>query len=390
MKKNIVRNNKLANLLKNLKIAKNKKTRNATKRRRGVAMGPVATVNTAPVAIGNSVRGSAINSTRGRNGAVVVGRDFCFTPTGTGSIATWTNTGGTPLTPAAFVDSKIRSYLQLYQKYRWRRCVVHFITSSPTSSTGDVMFYHGKNRNSVFLNQTSTMLLPFVMSDPDSVIGPQWTNHSTELKMQGTWKSCDYGMSADTNDYADGEVFLLSKTSTTDSPGYVLMDYEIEFAEEQLSPRLLTLPQARIQYSQVNLGRATTATTIGTAVDAVKIGNDLSGSTSVNPTGATPGDVYKIIIDITNSVSGSWVNVTSSTLMRLLFGAGTLSLTPIDGTTIYAIFNGTSFLFYSNAEAAFTGGDEIQYNTTATISYNLQVWMSCIGSVSTINLNPNY
>jgi hypothetical protein len=318
-----------------------------------------------------------------------------FTPTGTNSITTWTSTGGTPLTPVAFGDSSVRQYMQMYQKYRWRRCVVHYITSSPTSSTGDVMFYHAKNRDSVFLNQTSSALLPFVISDPDTVIGPQWTNHSADLVVQGTWKSTDYGMNSDLNDYADGEVFLLSKTSTTDSPGYVLFDYVIEFAEMQISPRLLNLPLPRVQYSQVNIGVSTLAATATTTrMYGTVTGNDNSGGTSAFPSGVTQGDVYKVILDVTNSATGSWVNVTTTGLIALNNGtvaAGDSSITVADGFTCYGVYDSASkFYLFPSAAAAYAGSNGFTFNTTATITYTLQIWISLIGTLGPINLLPKF
>ena len=240
--------------------------------------GAVATVNTAPVAIGNSVRGSKSVVRASSEGVVVSGRDFAFTPVGTSTVATWTICGGTPLCPAAFGDTAIRQYMQMYQKFKWRRLIAHYITSSPTSSTGDVMFYRQKNRNSVFLNQTSSQLLPFVMSDEDTIIGPQWTNHSCDLSITPEWRSTDYGMNSDLNEYAAGDLFLLSKTNSTDSPGYVIFDYVIEFRDLQISPRLLTLPIPRIQWYQTNLGITATAVTVGDSLSFSITGNDLSGT----------------------------------------------------------------------------------------------------------------
>lgn len=358
-------------------------------------MGPVATISTAPVAIGNSVRGAKSFSQRTANGVVASGRDFMFTPIGTGAVTTWTSTGGTPLCPVAFGDSTIRQYLQMYQKYRWRKCVVHYITSSPTSSTGDVMFYHAKNRDSVFLNQTSSFLLPMVISDPDTVIGPQWTNHSADLQLQGTWKSTDYGMTDSLNEYADGEVFLLSKTVTTDSPGYVLFDYVIEFAEVQISPRLLSLPLPRAQYWNMQIGVTGLAVTAGvTQFGAGPKGLSISGSASSLPPGATQGDIYKIILDVTNSVPSSWTNITPGTLFNLNNGTGGVGRSGIvvsDGLTCYGVVDSTSSLYlFPNSSSAYTGGDAITFNATATVSYQLQIWISLVGSLNSTNLLPNF
>jgi hypothetical protein len=364
-------------------------------RKSPMAMGPVASISTAPVAIGNSIRGAALSSVRSRNSARIVGRDFCFTPIATAStITNWCMVGGTPLTPAAFVDSKIRSYLQLYQKFRWIRCAVHYITSSPTSSTGDVMFYHAKIRNSVFLNQTSNLLLPFVMSDPDTVLGPQWTNHSALLTVDGDWKSTDYGMDANPNDYAEGEVYLLSKTSTTDSPGYVLMDYEIEFAEEQVNPRLLTLPISRIQWSQLNVGRTSFSMTKGNQFLALTTGNNLGGTASVIPTGCVLGDIYKVILDVTNSSPSAWTGVDATNVLQLVAGPTTTNtVTLTDGFTCYAVYGGasTGFQFYPSIDAAFVSGTGyFQYGITVTAVFNLQIWLSYVGQIGTNNFISNY
>ncbi len=371
-----------------------KKVAKTAKKKQTVKMGPVTTISTAPVAMGNSVRGTKSFVTPINNGVRVIGRDFMFTPIGSGSVTTWTLVGGTPLSPAAFSDSCLRQYMQMYQKYRWLRCTAHYITSSPTSANGDVMFYRSKNRDSVFLSQTSTQLLPFVISDPDTVIGPQWTNHSVDLTVSSVWKSTDYGMTAAVNQYSDGDLFLLSKTSTTDSPGYVLFDYDIEFAEMNISPRLLSLPLPRAQWSQTNFS-ASGAVTSNSTIAALPVGgNNISGTSAVVPVGATQGDIYKCIIDLTNSSAGSWTNVTASNLLilrKIRVASGTTqTYTIVDGSTLYAVYTGSVFYLFPNADSAFVGSDPIYYGVTATITFTLQVWLSLIGTVNTTNFNPNY
>lgn len=378
---------------------KNKKAANrmvaASQKRTGKQFGPVATINTAPVAIGNSVRGSKQQVVQTRNGVTVRGRDFAFNPIGSNTITNWTVVGGTPLTPAAFSDSTLRQYLQMYQKFKWISCVVHYITSSPTTSNGDVMFYYAKNRDNVFLNQTSTQLLPFVLSDEDTIIGPQWMNHSAQLTMKGNcWRSCDYGMNADVNDFSAGDIFLLSKTSSTsiESPGYVLIDYVVEFAELQISPRLLSLPLPRAQWWQTQLQLTATAVTSGNAVTTLGIGgNNISGTGATAPPGAASGDMYKIFLDITNSTPGSWTNITAATGFAMSeFGSNT-AVPLVDGTTLYGMYNGSVLGLYPNPDAAYAGGNnQLVYKVTATVTYNIQIWMSLIGTISPTNLNPNF
>jgi len=351
-------------------------------------------VTSAPVSIGNTIRGFASAVTMSADGAMVRGRDFCFTPIGTGSVQTWTMVGGAPLTPAAFVDSTLRQYLQMFNKFRFKSITAHYITSSPTSANGDVMFYYAKNRESVFLNQTSGNLLPFVISDPNTVIGPQWQNHSATFKCDDDWKSCDYGMDDDVGGYAAGEVFLLSKTSTTDSPGYVLFDYLIEFKEKSIIPRLLSLPITKALYSNValNVNQATSITNAwGATVSGVL---NLSGTASSLPTGASDGDLYKVIIDRTNSVAGGnatnvFTSITFPASSSLTSGQ---TIIMQDGTTLYALYSGNqNFTFYPSAAAAYAGNRPLLGSAASTVTgTTLQTWMSYVGSVGGIATQPNF
>lgn len=373
--------------------AKKQMNKMLMKQQQSMPFGPISTISTAPVAIGNSISGSDSLVTN-KNGIVTVtGRDFMFPAKGSGSVTTWTLVGGTPITPCAFSDSYIRSFLQLYQKFKIRKIVAHYITSSSTSSTGDVMFYFGKNRDSVFLNQTSTQLLPFVMSDKNTVLGPQWSNHSTVLDVRGQWKSTDYGMEADLDQYSEGELYLLSKTSTTDSPGYVIFDYVIDFCEMNVSPRLNSLPITRIQYFNTNFVISAANVTAGVNRLFFSVsGNDISGTAASTPSNATAGDIYKVIFDNSNSVG--YTNCTASTALQdlvSLYGGGiSLPVTIQDGTTLYAVYDGAHFELYPNADAAYAQNSQFRAGVTATISISLLVWLSYVGCVANANFNPNF
>lgn len=374
---------------KKKKMTVGKKTK--AKSRPQKQFGPVTSIQTAPVAIGNSIKGAQSQVVQSKSGVTVRSRDFMFSAKGSGAVQTWTLVGGTPITPAVFVDSTLRNYMQMYQKYRWKSLAVHYITSSPTTANGDVMFYHQKNRESVFLNQTSTQLLPFVLNDDDTVIGPQWTNHSVQLHITGKWKSTDYGMTPELEMYADGDLFLLSKTTTTDSPGYVLFDYEVEFQELQISPRLLSLPLPRAQWYQSNIGITAVNLSVGNTTNLYfgVTGNDISGTASTAPPGIANGDVYKVIVDLSNATA--MVNVTATTLFRVAEVSGFNPVSLQDGTTLYAVYNGTNFIFYANATGAFTLANPLVSGVSnAAVTAGLQVWLSLIGTVGNTNFNPNF
>jgi len=221
------------------------------------------------------------------------------------------------------------------------------------------------------------------------VLGPQWTNHAAKLEIEPIWKSTDYGMAADPNQYAAGEVFLLSKTTTTDSPGYVLFDYEIEFAEIQISPRLLALPLPRAQYTNVAL---TTfgAKTAGGIIDFISnAGTLLSGASGANPNGFAVGDIYKVIFDSTNSV---YTTGTAANLLQVSVGnSNTYNLIISDGLTVYGVADQSGAIgLYQTSTDAYTASNPIQSQTNQTPNVNIQVWVSLLGSMSTLGLKPNY
>lgn len=58
--------------------------------------GPVSTISTAPVAIGNSMSGFKTQVLHTADGCRVIGRDYAFTPAATGNVTGWALTGGMP------------------------------------------------------------------------------------------------------------------------------------------------------------------------------------------------------------------------------------------------------------------------------------------------------
>lgn len=375
----------------NLKVQKSKMKKTSG----NIRAGAITSVNTAPVSIGNSIKGSSNKVTNTQNGVRVIGRDFMFQPLGTtAAVSNWSTVGGCPLTPACFADSILANYMRMYSKFRFKSVVVHYITSSATSSTGDVMFYYNKDRQSVHLNQTSGNLLNFVLSDDNTILGPQWTNHSAQFRMGQDWKLCDYGMHSGLEEYADGDVFLLSKTTTTDSPGYVLFDYDIEFAEKNVAVRLTKFPMTNIIWTNTCVGLTTTALVAGSSNFYAQIlGKSIDGNNGQLPGGNSLGSIYKVVFDVTNSLANAgnpaaWTNVTVNDLIKTTDG---VALTITDGMTLYCRnVSGTTFNFYANAEAAFVNSGALYSGVTATVTYTLCCMMSYIGSSSSIALAPSF
>ncbi len=379
------------NSQKNQKRAKPKKAAPVTKRRSSApaTFGPVSAISTAPVAIGNSIRGSKPVTIMTADGARVQGRDFAFTVTATpSSITGWTPVGGMPLTPSAMPSTSLKSYCQMYAKFKINSIVAHYITSSATSQTGDVMFHYERDRAGPFIDWSNNSFLPYTLSDPHTVIGPQWTNHTCVIQPVGDWKYTDYGVHIEPNDESYGQLVLFSKTSSANSPGYVLLDYDITFKELQVNPRAGLLPVARAQWFPACLNATAVSVTSGTdtIVPNMTVGKDITNTIATVPTGWKSGDIYRCIFDVTNSVivNGAWTNATTANLFNYeLPGGSNSAVTVDDGFTCYIVAtSSTACRVYPTLASALGAGNAFTYGVTSTVTFNMCCNISLVASLN--------
>jgi len=337
------------------------------------SFGPVSAINTAPVSVGNSVRGASPSVTQTSDGARVVSRDFAFALASTPAAVTgWEMIGAMPITPAVLPSSILRNYCQMFNKFKVNSFRVHYITSSPTSQAGDVMLYYEKDRFSPMVDYSNSSFLPYVLSDPNTVIGPQWTNHSVTLRPTRDWKTTLYGNQTDLNEDAEGTLFFFSKTNAANSPGYLLIDYDIQFKELSVNPRAGSLPIARGQATFVGLNSTTNSITAGTAATWVWSSvKNITGAISAAPTGAIPGDIYKCVIQYTGTIPAgntTWSgSVTPTNTNMLQYGSTNRALIIDDGLTLYLAWNSASALnLFTSLEAAVTNSwiDAVEWQTT--------------------------
>jgi hypothetical protein len=358
-------------------MARKQTTKKTQRKRTRIArspatFGPVSQINTAPVSVGNSVRGSKPRVTQTVNGARVVGRDFAFALSGTvAAINNWELIGGMPLTPCVLPSSILRNYCQMFADFKVNAIVVHYITSSPTSQAGDIMFYYERDRLAPMCDYTNSSFLPYVLSDSNTVIGPQWTNHSMIVKPVPEWKSTLYANQTDLNEDAAGTLFMFSKTNAANSPGYVLIDYDISFKELSVNPRAGSLPVARGQSTFVCLTNNNTTITLGgNSAWVLDTGKTISGVTSTAPNNYQTGDIYKVVFQTTASqqANPAWVGTptapTPSTLLRFNDDTG---ISFDDGFTLYGrLTSAQNFRLYASLENAVTDTQQIEYNMSGS------------------------
>jgi len=366
-------------------MAKKRVAAKAVKRAKKMPQfGAVSTINTAPVSVGNSVRGCSPRVSQTTDGARVVGRDFAFALSGTAAAVTgWEIIGSMPITPAVLPSSILRNYCQMFNKFKVNKLVVHYITSSPTSQAGDVLFYYEKDRMAPMVDYSNSSFLPYVLSDPHTVIGPQWTNHSIVLTPTKDWKTTLFGNQTDLNEDAEGTIFFFSKTNAANSPGYLLIDYDLSFRELSVNPRAGSLPVARGQSTFVGAFSSGT-TSAGSAWTFTLTGaKNIANVTSALPNGYAPGDIYKAVLQVSASVpvNGAWSGTPTPTTSNMLQYSDGTALTIDDGTTLFISSNdGTNFYAFPTLEQAAVNISEsptsgsIEYQT-ATTTFSVSICM---------------
>lgn len=355
--------------------------------------GPVATIDTAPVSMGNTIQGCSPIIVPTRDGIRVKGRDYLLTlDVINNASATWTVCGACPITPSCLAASVLKSYNNMYGEYMVHGCAFHFITSSPTSSTGSMLLHVAKDRAGPGLITSSTNMLPFVLSDENSVLTPVWKNASALYFPAPVWRTTGLGNDEDLRGQAPGELFVVTNANSANRPGYVIMDYDISFREHQVNIKSLTFPMSRMKYTQVALSRDAFAsvalTTVILAQWNIKV--LLDGVTqSAAPTGTIIGDVYKCIMNATNA---GFTSMTVANFMSAFVGNGTYtSLLLTDGFVLYAVqYDNNTCTLHPTYEEALAGANPLRHNVTGTCSFYIPAYISYVGSVGNTTLQANY
>lgn len=356
--------------------------------------GPVSTIDTAPVSMGNSIHGSEPMVRHTPSGVRVQGRDFMLQlATVTSAVTNWVMVGGCPLIPHAFVASALRSFSGMYAEFVVHGLTFHFITSSATSNNGNVMFYVNKDRGNALLDTSNANFMSVVLSDPHTTIGPLWRNTTATYQPAIRAYSTNILNDEDLTHSGPGELVLYTRNTAgaTNSPGYVLIDYDISFNILQTSPRLLTFPMSRLKYAQYGLGYSVDVTVVLGAEAVVRTNTVLlDGTTSVitNDPAAKLGDVYKVVMLPQFGVYSGLFTPNTILESGARQGAET-SVVGIpqvidDGFTCFGVFmasvNGILML-YPTMTAAMSQSNPYKWGISTTGQFQIPSWLSLVGNV---------
>jgi hypothetical protein len=347
--------------------------------------GPVATIDTAPVAIGNTVSGSEPVVTPVQNGIRIRGRDFLINLDAVqAGLSGWYMVGGAPLIPHALTSSLLKSYAGIYSQFVIHGLAFHFITAVGTGTQGDIALMVNKSIGDPIVDSSSANFLSVLLSDKNTVFGPLWKNHTAVFHPPPIVYSTDILNDEDLTHRGPGELIVFTKSSVEQIPGYVLMDYDITFKTMQVNIRALTFPITKMKYYQSAFFLASQAVTTASRAFFNWGGFTLDGQTAVPPPGLAVGDIYKAVF-----VPGisTLTNCTLSNLLAVTFSNGT-GATVLDnftityGTTVYVVaYTTDAFVVYPTYDAAKSQNRSMNFNVAATIGVLIPAYFSFVGSV---------
>lgn len=359
-----------------------KKPRAAPKKK---VFGPVSTIDTAPVSIGNTIMGSKPVVVPVADGVRIKGRDFLIgLDSSATSVTGWTLVGACPITPVAMVASALSGFSRSYAQYRVHGVAFHYITAATTGDAGSVALYINKERANPSIPTSSANFLPLVLSDHNTCLSPIWKNSSAlffpPLRYYPTSLLNDEMLA----DQCPGELLVFARVTENVVPGYIICDYDITFKELSSNPKNTIFPITRMKYTQVTLSIANVSMTAGNANQfTITTDSLLDGTTTSSlPTGGTVGDVYKVICNVDDA---TFTTATAANLLAEQYLGSTITqnITLTDGFTMYGVLvSSTKISFYPNLPAAYANGStSLVWQTTQTGTVKMFSYWSLVGSV---------
>lgn len=334
---------------------------------------PDVRVSPAPVSIGNTITASTPVMRMTGDGLVVAGREFmtsvsCYNSSNfqVGALA--------PLHPMYYPGSVMSSTARAWSQYRFNRVAIHYVTRQSTAQAGEVVLAYSENLLEPAEQGNANSFLPRVMTRGQAIIGPVWQNHTMLVNTDNKFRKVDAFNSATFNDNVTGEIQAYTQSLVTDTLGFLLIDYELEFKTPMFTPHSSALPWADGPGSLASAS-GTLATTSGGGVILPPFG--------VNP--ITNGTIFRCIIDADRSVVTPYnLNTVFSTGLEYPNAAGVettvLTVCPVkDGSVLFAVVVNSQLVFYTSVEAAIGGSGSgcllwSATNVSTTYSINFYVY----------------
>jgi hypothetical protein len=325
---------------------------------------PSLKVATAPVSIGTTVSSTKPITKSTPTGVLVRGREFLCQVYESDS-SSFQLSAAAPLHPAYYVASTMGQMARAYQRYRFRRCAIHFVTRQPTSVSGEIALVYSSQINQPAEDGTSANFLPRVMTRGKATLGPLWQNHSLEIDCDGIFRLIDPFTQADVSTNIFGEVQAYTQASENDVAGYLLIDYELEFHTTMFAPHSTLIPLPSGPGAQFSI--TDSANPVVNAAVAFTPPNIISSSAN--------GTIWRAILNVDESNPAAGTTLADCWYSGVTFATSTTAYAtnlnfyvPVEGSVLYLLVVGSKVYAYLNLEGAIAGdaSGQIFYRTAGT------------------------
>lgn len=310
------------------------------------------------------------------NGIKVRGSEFA-NPSASGTTASsslWMLIMAINLNPAYFENSRLGNYCSLFQKFKFTKIRLNYITNVGTSTNGNILVEYAPSSTQVCRAWNGATFLNQVMGNAGSCLMPIWENFKIDIPLEETgFKYIDMETSAETRYVNNGCIYVYGGNMAAGTKGgYYVLEYEILFDTPITSPRINEVPfpsSWSFQYVPLAMNAAAAAGNLVELTHTAVLGGSF---------------VYKVILDITNaSASGGTGTVSTSFANNLKVAQpnalfGTVSAV-VDGFTCFGLSNSTGNvlrLSLTQTGIIATGIDYLYYtNTIATTIVTIPAWI---------------
>ena len=196
----------------------------------------------APVSIGTQIAIRQPKVTRSGSGATIAGTDFIGTVEGQG-VSTFGLGKSALLSPAYFSSSYIGSLCRSYERYKWRKLIVHYIPKVATSTGGQVILCSQHNCTQPCLSGESGTFLQRAMSQNNAIFTTVWQRASIEIDCaRKEWCLVDPTTNSDLDDNIYEELQVYTQLSSSQQSGFLVAEYICEFKDPIYQPHSVAIP----------------------------------------------------------------------------------------------------------------------------------------------------
>lgn len=262
------------------------------------------------------------------------------------------------------------------------------------------MFMYHTNRAGPKVNKSSSNFMSYVLSNPSGLLGPQWSNHSTNLDISKEWRSTDIFDAEDVQHQSDGDLIVYTRNTTNgsspDSPGYLVVDYECQFKHQMTNPRILTLPSSLMKWFSLGLRSGTVTVAARDPIILTQFSNDRPDQlVTTAPPGDVRGNVYQLVLNADSPFNPGGINFATNFGTKSDDGGtnpASLGNFPMDtsGITLYGVSGPLpQMTLYPNYDAALAGRPLVWLVGQVAITIGFSFNASLVGSVGSSFLQAN-